>query len=67
MSRETVGKLVDQWINDPAFRAQMRADPEGAVQRSGALLDPDELAALRSVDWSLSDTQLQARANAFFT
>lgn len=63
MSRETVGKLVDQWINDPAFRTQMRADPEGTVQRSGAKLDPDELAALRSVDWNQSDEQLQARAN----
>lgn len=63
MSREAVSKLIDRWINEPAFRTQMRADPEGAVKRSGMELDPDEWAALRNVDWSLSDEQLQARVN----
>jgi hypothetical protein len=63
MSREAVSKLVDRWINEPAFRTQMRADLEGTVKRSGVELDADEWAALRNVDWSLSDEQLQARVN----
>ena len=63
MSREAIGKLVDRWINDPVFRQQMRADPEGTVKRSDAQLDADEWAALRNVDWQLSDEQLQARIN----
>ena len=67
MSREAIGKLVDRWINDPVFRQQMRADPEGTVKRSDAQLDADEWAALRNVDWQLSDEQLQSRANNFFS
>lgn len=63
MSRDTVGRLIDQWINDPEFRRQMRTDPVGTVQRSGANLEADEWEALRNVDWSLSDEQLRARVN----
>lgn len=54
---------MDRWMNEPAFRDQLRNDPEGTVQRSGVKLDADELAALRSVDWSLSDEELKARAS----
>lgn len=61
MSREGVEILIDRWINEPAFRAELRSDPEGAVERSGVILDEDEQAALRSVDWTISDEQLQAR------
>ena len=63
MSRETVGKLVDRWMNDAEFRRAMRADPEGAVKRSGFDLGSDEWAALRTIDWSQSDDQLRARAS----
>ena len=61
MSRETVEKLMDRWINEPAFRTEMRKDPEAAVHSSGMELDQDEWAALRSVDWNLPDTELQSR------
>lgn len=64
MSRAGVETLVDRWINDPAFRDQMRLNPVEAVRRSGAELDSDELQALQSVDWSLPDEELQARLNA---
>lgn len=50
-------------MNDPAFRADLRSDAEGAVKRTGADLSDDELAALRSTDWSLSDEELQARVS----
>jgi len=54
---------MDRWMNDPGFRQEMRADPEGTVRRSGVELDQDEWAALRNIDWSLPDEQLQARAS----
>ena len=63
MSRESVQALMDRWINEPAFRAEMRKDPEAAARASGVTLDADELAALRSVDWSLPDAELQARVS----
>lgn len=63
MSHETVGKLVDRWMNDAEFRRALRADPEGTVKRSGFELGADEWAALRAIDWGLSDEQLRARAS----
>ena len=54
---------MDRWINEPGFRADMRQDPEGTVRESGAELDADEQAALREIDWTLSDAELQARAS----
>ena len=63
MSREAVKTLIDRWMNDPGFRQELRADPEGAVRRTGAELDAEEWAALRSIDWSTSDEELTARAN----
>ena len=61
MSRKSVEQLLDRWINDQTFREQLRADPEGTVRRSGAQLNEDEWAALRAVDWTQSDEDLQAR------
>lgn len=63
MSRQAVEDLMDRWMNDVAFRAQLRQDPEGTVRQTGAQLDQDEWAALRNVDWSLPDEELQARAS----
>jgi len=61
MSAEAVDQLLDRWMNEPAFREQMRADPEGTVRATGAELDDNEWRAIRDVDWSLSDEELQAR------
>jgi hypothetical protein len=61
MSREAVEQLMDTWMSDASFRRRMRADPDGAVRGLGVTLDADEQAALHSVDWSLSDEELQAR------
>ena len=63
MSRDAIGELVDRWINEPAFRADVRQDPEGAVRRSGIQLNEDEMAALRNIDWSLPDEELRSRLN----
>ena len=61
MSRESVQTLMDRWINEPAFRTEMRKNPETAVRSSGMELDEDEWAALRGMDWTLPDAELQAR------
>jgi hypothetical protein len=64
MSRASVEQLMDRWINEPAFAAQLRKDPEGAVRGMNVELNEDEWAALRRVDWSLSDEELRLRARA---
>lgn len=63
MSRQALETLMDRWVNEPGFRDQLRADPEATVRQTGVSLSQDEWAALRSVDWSLPDEQLQVRAN----
>ncbi len=63
MSRQAVEDLVDRWMNDPEFRDRMRQDPEATVRGSGADLDEQEWAALRAVDWTMSDEELTSRAS----
>lgn len=63
MSREAVKTLMDKWMNDPAFRDELRKDPEAAVRRTGVELEPDEWAAVRVIDWNTSDEELASRAN----
>ena len=63
MSRETIEELIDRWMDDPAFRAAVRQDPDGAVQATGLELNADEWAAVRGIDWSLSDEELSTRAS----
>ena len=65
MSREAVNELFDRWVNDATFRQDVRTDAEGAVRRTGAQLEEDEWAALRTVDWNQPDAELQARASKF--
>ena len=61
MSKPALETLMDKWTNEPAFRDALRRDPEGAVREAGVQLNDDEMAALRSTDWSQSDESLQAR------
>jgi hypothetical protein len=61
MSREAVEELLDRYINDPLFRARMKANPHRALDESGLDLTPEERKSLESVDWTLPDTQLQER------
>ena len=63
MSREGVETLMDRWLNEPAFRAEMRSNPEQAVKSAGVDLDEDELAALRNIDFNMADDELQARVS----
>lgn len=61
MSISALETLVDKWTNEPAFRDALQRDPESAVREAGVQLNDDEIAALRSTDWSQSDEALQAR------
>jgi hypothetical protein len=64
VSRQEIEELLDRWQNEPRFRAEVRADPEGAIQRAGVNLDEREAAALRNVDWSEPDELLQERISS---
>jgi len=63
MSREAIEELIDRWMDDAAFRTAVRQDPEGTVQATGLELNADEWAAIRAIDWSLSDEELMTRAS----
>jgi hypothetical protein len=65
MSRAAIGNVIDRWLNEPDFRAVIRRDPEAAVRAEGVELDPDEWAALREVDWSLPDEELNSRLSKY--
>lgn len=65
MSRAAVETLIDRWMNEPDFRAALRQNAEGAVGASGAELSTEEWDALRRIDWSLPDEELQSRINAY--
>ena len=60
---ESMQQLADRFMNDEQFREQMRQDPEGAAERSGYQLDDEDKQALKSVDWSSSDEELNQRVS----
>ena len=62
-NQEAMQQLTDRFMNDADFREQMQQDPEGAAERSGYQLDEEDRQALRSVDWSGSDEELQTRVS----
>jgi hypothetical protein len=61
VSQEAVAELLDRYMNDPLFRAWMKADPRRAVAESGLELTTEEQQSLEQLDWSLPDAQLQER------
>jgi hypothetical protein len=60
---ESMQELADRFMNDSNFREEMRRDPEGAAERSGLQLDDEDREALRSIDWSGTDEQLNERVS----
>ncbi len=62
-NRRLMEQLTDRFLNDPEFREQMRQDPEGTAERFGIELDEEDRQALRSIDWSMPDEQLQERVS----
>ena len=64
MSRQSVETLVEKWMEDKSFRSAVRLDPEAAIRGTGLELTADEWAAVRNIDWSLSDEELSTRQSA---
>ena len=62
-NQEAMQQLADRFINDAEFREEMRQDPGGAAERAGYQLDEEDRQALRSMDWGVSDENLQARVS----
>ena len=58
MDQKIYGEVIARWKDDPAFRENMRADPQGTLKAAGVTLDSHELAALARIDWGLSDHEL---------
>ncbi len=63
---ETMQQLAERFMNDEQFREEMQQDPEGAAERSGYQLDDEDKQALKSVDWSGSDEQLNDRVSKLY-
>jgi hypothetical protein len=63
MSEQGARMIADRWVEDESFREQLRRDPESAARSIGADLDAEQMEYLRSLDWSLSDEQLEELIN----
>jgi hypothetical protein len=61
MSQLNIKILLDRWTNDPEFRKAMRQNAEVAIKKEKMDLTPQEWQALKRVDWTLSDDELNAR------
>ena len=62
-NQEAMQQLADRFMNDADFREAMKQDPEGAAERSGLQLDDEDRQALKSIDWSGTDEQLNERVS----
>lgn len=60
MSAEAVQRLMNRWLNEPEFRAELCEDAEAAARRHGFELCEDEWVALRNFDWCAADEELVA-------
>jgi hypothetical protein len=66
-NQEAMQQLTDRFMNDAHFRERMRQDPAGAAEREGFALDDEDRQALRSIDWSGTDEQLNERVSKRLT
>lgn len=63
MEQIAVQALLDRYVNDPAFRLELRTGLDGVVRMSGVEIAADQLAALGTIDWALTDDELRARVD----
>ena len=61
LEQKAVEELMDRWMNDPAFKGKLQADPASALSECGITLDDEQLAKLGSVDLDMSAEELQER------
>ena len=48
---DSIQQLADRFINDAAFREQMRQDPEGAAEREGYQFDAEDKQSKKRRGW----------------
>lgn len=61
MGYTEMGKLIDRVLQDQTVRDLLRKDPKLAAEKCGIVLTPNELDAIKKVDWNLNDAELKAR------
>lgn len=64
MNETVVRQIVDRYVSDERFRADVRANPEAAIRDAGFELDEEERDLLKSIDFSQTDEQLAERVSA---
>lgn len=55
MRDDVMIKLIDRAMSDPAFRAEVRRDPEGALPAEGFELTDDEMNAVKEFQQQTAD------------
>jgi len=61
LERKAVEELMDRWMNDPAFKGRLQANPRAALAECGIHLSDEQMAKLGSVDLDMSAEQLEER------
>ena len=61
MAHNGVDQLVQKYLNEPGFKAQMQKNPEAAVKSAGISLSADEWVTVRNVVMTTSDDGLRQR------
>jgi hypothetical protein len=63
MTEPASEQLLSRLTEDPDFREEFRADPEGAAAKRGIELSGDQRQALRGLDTGASDQELVERVS----
>ena len=63
MNNTNVEKLIQKYLNEPAFRSKIEKDFEGAIKSSGISLSNEELEAVRHQVKATADEALHARVS----
>ena len=61
MSQEALEEIMDRWMNDPSFRSEFSADPEGTAEQEGLSLTAEELESLKAMVGDAPGEELEPR------
>lgn len=62
----TTHPLLERWTRDADFRHALRTAPAATVKRAGVPMTEQQWDALRALDWTLPDEDLQDRLQSAF-
>jgi hypothetical protein len=63
MSSSALSAVMDRFMNDEQFRAQMCSNPDLALRESGLQLSAEERAAVLTTDWVQAGEELTDRVS----